>query len=185
MASNYQTFDPKAELNGYAFLGFIQCLRKEEIRPYLEAHGLDHIDPEGWYPVQVCLDMMSDLAQGRPGEVMFDFVAMGLKVAETTHYPPEFEHLSLPKIFEIGNEGYKTVQHRGGDAGEIVLEIVGPKHVIQKLRTPYPDDVWYGVFYGFCRRYLPPGTHFTLYYDPKAPRREQGAEYTLLHITWE
>jgi len=185
MAGRYVTFDPKAEVNGYSMLGFIQCLRKEEIRPYLMKHGLAEIDPAGWYPVQAWLDVMSDLAEDRPKQALFDFVAAGMKVAETTRFPSEFNSLPLPKIFEIGNENYRAVQHRGGDAGEIILEIVRSTHLIQKLRTPYPDDVWYGLFHGICRRFLPPGIRFALHYDEDTLRRDQGGEWTLIHITWE
>jgi len=185
MAGKYQAFDPNTEVNGYSMLGFIQCLRKEEIRPYLEMRGLDNIDPEGWYPLQSWLDVLSDLAEKRPGQSMFDFVAVGMKVLEMTHFPPGFETLSLPKMLAAGNEAYAKVQHRGGDAGEVVLEVIDPHHCVQKVRAPYPDDFWYGIFYGFCRRYLPPGTHFTVYYDENMPRREQGGEQTLIHITWE
>jgi len=185
MARKYIAFDPKAEVNGYSLLGFSQCLRKEVVQPLLEAHGLANIDPAGWYPVQDWLDVLNDLAEERPGQAMFDFVAVGMKVAETTQYPPEFKGLPLPKIFTIGNEQFRSLQHRGGDVGEIVLEVVGSKHVIQKVRTAYPDDFWYGLFYGFTRLFLPPGTHFTLYYDPEIPRRDEGGEWTLIHVTWE
>jgi len=185
MAGKYQSFDPKVEVSGYPMLGFIQCLRKEEIAPYLELRGLLNINPEGWYPVQKWLDVLSDLAEERPGQAMFDFVAVGMKLIELTPFPPEWDALPLGQIFAFANQNYASAQHRGGDAGEITTELIRPKHAITKLRTPYPDDFWYGVFYGFCRRYLPPGTHFTVYYDENTPRREQGGEQTLIHITWE
>jgi len=185
MAGKYKSFDPKAEVNGYSMLGFIQCLRKEDIRPYLEAHNLSQIDPAGWYPVQNWLDVMSDLAEERPGQAMFDFVAVGMKLIETTHWPPEFDTLPLLQVLAGANESYTKDQHRGGDVGEIVQEVISPKHVIQRARTPYPDDFWYGCFYGILRRYLPPGTHFTVYYDEDIPRREQGGEETVVHMKWD
>jgi len=184
MARKYIAFDPKAEVNGYSLLGFFQCLRREEIRPFLDAYGLDELDPDKWYPVQDWLDVLNHVAEERPGQAIFDFVAVGMKVAETTRFPPEFDTLPLTEIFRIGNEDFRTNQHRGGDVGEIVLEVIGPKHVIQKVRTAYPDDFWYGIFYGICRRYLLPGTQFTLYYDEDTPRRDHGGEWTLIHIMW-
>jgi len=182
--SKYQSFDPAAEVNGRSMLAFIECLRQEEILPFLEAHGLTDIDPEGWYPIQQWLDVLSDLAQERPGQAMFDFVAVGMKIPEVSKFPPEFEQMSFWKLMSVASGEYSTGQHRG-NAGEILFESLGPKHITYKVRTPYPDDFWYGICYGFCRRYLPPGTRFTVHYDEKAPRREQGGEYTVIHMTWE
>jgi len=185
MADKYQAFDPKAEVNGYSMLGFIQCVRKEDIWPYLEAHDLTEINPEGWYPVQKWLDVLSDLAEMRPGQAMFDFVAVGMKVTELSPFPPEWNALPFHKALVLCAESYMSGLHRGGDVGEVRVELVNPKHIKENIRTPYPDDFWYGICYGGCRRFLPPGTHFTVYYDPDAPRREQGGEWTLIHITWE
>jgi len=185
MAGKYKTFDPKAEVIGYSMLGFSQCLRKEGIMPYLKLHKLADITPEGWYPLQSWLDVLSDLAETRQGEAMFDFVAVGMKVVETSPFPPGSESLSLPEAFEVAKQGYFAGYHRGGGVGEIVIETPTPKHLLLKYKTPYPDDFWYGVLYGMSRRFLPRGTHFTVYYDELEPRREQGGEWTVIHITWE
>jgi hypothetical protein len=51
----------------------------------------------------------------------------------------------------------------------------------------YPDDMSYGILYGYARRFLPPGTKFKVYYDPDVLPRDQGGSenYTIIHISWE
>jgi hypothetical protein len=117
MAGKYQAFDPNSEAIGSSLLGFIQCIRSKDIGPYLEKHGLTNIDPNGWYPVQTWLDVLSDLAEERPGQVMFDFVSVGMAVAAVIPLPEEY-YASLPfeeALLASGGSGYKR-NHRG-DAG--------------------------------------------------------------------
>jgi hypothetical protein len=185
MAGKYQAFDPNSEAIGSSLLGFIQCIRSKDIGPYLEKHGLTNIDPNGWYPVQTWLDVLSDLAEERPGQVMFDFVSVGMAVAAVIPLPEEY-YASLPfeeALLASGGSGYKR-NHRG-DAGEHSVEKVGEHHIKITIRTPYPDDLLYGVYYGLSRRFLPPGHHFTLQYDEETPRRDKGGEVTIMHLTWE
>ena len=67
------------------------------------------------------------------------------------------------------------MQHRNGDVGEERAEKLGDKHLRLIMKTPYPDDLAYGVVWGMARRFLPTGTHFTVKYDEAAatPRRRR------------
>ena len=53
--------------------------------------------------------------------------------------------------------------------------------------TTTPDDMSYGLLYAYARRFLPPGTQFTVYYDPDIPARDYGGdrEETIIHIEWD
>jgi len=164
--AKYKAFDPKSEVIGQSMLGFIQCIRHEEIAPFLTVHGLDDIKPDRWYPLQKWLDVLSSLAADRPGQAMFDFVAAGMKVAEL---------MMLGEIYQGA--------HRG-DVGETTLEVVSVNHIKVINRVPYPDDFMYGANYGAARRFIK-DKRFTVYYDEKEPRREQGGQRTVVHITWE
>ena len=184
MAGKYQSFDPAAEVDGYSMLSLIQCLRKEEIHPFLVRHGLTNIEPEKWYPVQKWLDVLSDLAEVRPGQAMFDFVAVGMKIMETAQFPPELAAMPFAQVVMGLAENHPT-HHRNGYTGKLTCELVGYNHAKITVRAPYPDDMWYGIMYGAAKRYLPHGTSFTVFYDEAEPRREQGGEYTIVHIKWE
>lgn len=52
------------------------------------------------------------------------------------------------------------------------------------LDIPYPDDVFYGMFFEFARHFLPDGTAYTVEYDGQLHRDLCGGDRTVLHITW-
>jgi hypothetical protein len=76
------------------------------------------------------------------------------------------------------------MQHRG-DTGEERVEKLGDQHMRLTMRTPYPDDLPYGVVWGMARRFLPEGTQFLIKYDETEPHRDLGGEYTVLDISWK
>ncbi len=181
--STYQSFEPTVEVSGRPMLGFIQGIGQQTIQPYLEKHKVTDINPTEWYPLQKWLDVLSDLAKERPGMQTVNFVSIGMKIAEVIQFPPGFEELPFEqKILGIADNYQRD--HRQGDAGEQIGEIVEDHHIKLTVRTPYPDDVWYGVYYGACRRFCPPGVQYTVEYDKHELRLEQGGKATIVHILW-
>lgn len=183
MSRRFEAFDPNTEVIGQNVLAFVECSSRDTIMPFLHHHELSHIDPEQWYPLQKWLDVLSDLANSKAA--MFDFVSIGVKIAETAVYPPEVESgqvpfaelvMLIPQIYQI--------QHRGGDVGIEQTEKIGASHVRLIMRTPYPDDLAYGVVWGMARRFLRGGERFRIAYDETEPRRDHGGERTILDISW-
>ena len=84
---------------------------------------------------------------------------------------------SVESVFKLNN--------RGTDPGEVRCEVVDDHYVKITLRVVTPDDLWYGIFYGYVRRFARKGQQFTVRYDPDVPRRDNGGSVTILHITWE
>jgi hypothetical protein len=185
MPQPFQAFDPDSEVVGSSILAFIQCSRYENIAPHLEKHGLTDVDPKGWYPVQTWLDTLRDIAEHGGGmDTMFDFVSIGMKLSEVVPLPPEYDHLPFYEaLMATGARGYQF-NHRG-DVGEQRVELVDDHRLRVTIRTPYPDDLFYGFYYGLVRRYMPAGIEFTVAYDDSTLRRDQGGEATVLYITWE
>ena len=181
MGRQYISFDPEAQIIGQNVLGFIECTNSERILPHLERHGLSSVDPQKWYSLQDWLDVLTDL--DGDGDAMFDFVSIGLKVAETAVYPPEVEQMPFADFVMMIPQVY-LMQHRG-DAGEERAERLSDKHLRLIMRTPYPDDLAYGVVWGMARRFLPEGTQFLIAYDETEPRCDQGGEFTVLDISWK
>ena len=107
-----------------------------------------------------------------------------MKEAEQAMVPPQFSQMNLGDVL-MGVTQVFDLNNRGSDYGSCKAEKVGDKHVKVTLRAATPDDIWYGVFYGFVRRFAPKGVHFTVKYDSDIPRRENGGEFTIIHITWE
>src|SRR5690349_3269837 len=145
MTNRYQAFDPNSTVIGASVQGYVGCIRADEIEKYLMKYNLVQIDPMGWYPLQTLLDLLSDLHEDHQGEAMFDFVSIGMKALEMTPFPPEVEALPFEHIIMAGDNVYKATHQ--GDAGYVQPQIMGDRHVVQRTRTPYPDDLMYGALY--------------------------------------
>jgi hypothetical protein len=178
----YTSLDPNVEVIGQNMLSFIQNIQAEAIQPVLEKHGLLNVQPDTWYRLQDWLDVLSDLST--QSGAMFNMVAIGTAISETALIPPEVAAMSLEQFLFIVDNVYQ-MQHRNGDPGHIQTEQVADKHIKLTVRVPYPDDLEYGTTYGFVRRFLPKGTNFMVEYDPDTPRREQGGDATIIHVTWK
>jgi hypothetical protein len=50
------------------------------------------------------------------------------------------------------------------------------------MDVPYPDDLMYGMMYGFVRRLAPAGSGHIVAYDETITRKDQGGDYTVIHI---
>lgn len=179
---SFTAFDPQSQVAGAALLAFLDCLNHESITSHVERHGLQAIDPEAWYPLQTALDVMRDIAAYNGG-AMFDFVSLGLAATEYMHLPDGYRNLAIDEALTLLNHVHQT-NHRG-DAGGYAFEMLEPGHVRVIARLPYPDDLIYGIMYGFLRNHLPQNTFFTVTYDETTPRRDEGGEATVFHLHWE
>lgn len=173
---------PDAEVLGGAIHGFISAVNKENIFPHLEKLGMTEIDPNAWYPKQMYIDLWNSIIESN-SSAMFDFVSIGMTVADRA-WPPESDHQPFEATLATWGDAFDSV-NRGADRGYIYTEKVADKHYRIIHYTPDPDDLNYGVVYGTCRRFLPQGTPFTVFYDEDVPRRDQGGKETIIHITWE
>jgi len=183
MANSWHVFSEDHVIPGQLMVDFKNAVNADEIMPYFEKHGLSTIDPAHWYPMQDLLDIYNDMAATKDG-TMFDFVDIGMKTAEQAIVPPEFASLPLAVILQ-GSVQVFPLNNRGSDIGEVSVEMVNDKHAKITMRVPQPDDLWYGVYYGYTKRFSPPGTRFTVFYDKDIPHRDLGGEKTIIHITWE
>ncbi len=180
--SHYKVFHPDHELRGQLLIDCENAIGRSRIQPLFEKHGLVNIDPRAWYPEQQWLDVLSDMAD--QGNAMFDFVSLGIKIADNAMLPPGFSSLPLLTVLQNANSIFQ-LNSRGTETGEITTEVLGDKHAKLTFRVPDPDDFWYGILFGYVRRCMPQGTHFTVSYDKEVPRREQGGEVTVMHVEWD
>lgn len=177
------TCDPDVEVIGANMLSIINNLQREEIFPLLEKHNLTDIEPEEWYPASKWLSVMNDLAAAP--NMSMNFVAIGMKIPEHIILPPELQNATLPQILEMWDVIYH-MQHRGGDIGNYVIEQLTEKHYRCTYNGIYPDDLNYGVSFGFCRRFLPQGIQYTVKYEEIDNRLDQGEnDETVILFQWE
>lgn len=142
------------------------------------------LDPEQWYPTHKLLDALNELAD-MPG-LTSNLVAIGMMVGSIVSMPPELENPTLDQVLMVWNDVYQGL-HRNGDVGSIRCEKVAEKHYKTLHMDVYPDDLSYGIQYAYARRFLPPHTHFKVFYDPDILPRDYGGqdEVTIIHTKWE
>lgn len=177
----YVSFEADTELNGNTALAFLKNIRHDNIVDILKKHGMDNIDPTAWYPLQSVLNIMNDIYES--SDASTNFVSIGIAAAQLgiDNLPPQMANATLEQLLMAYPAVYQQ-RHRGGDPGEIAVKKVDDSHYIITMRVPYPDDVFYGVMYGYVRHFCPQNKRFSLRYDPDLPRREDGGENTLVHV---
>jgi len=169
-------------LTGQTVRALFENTQQNSVRPYLEQHNLLDADANKWYPLQAVLDILSDLSE--QGDAMFNFVAIGMAAADLSPLTPQAKAMALEQFLLAYPTIYQQ-RHRDGDPGRVQAEKVADNHIVMRLETPYPDDIMYGLLYGFARRFMPAGKMVRVTYDDDAPRREQGGPATILHVVWD
>lgn len=182
MANVYEPFHPDHEFLGQVVLNLQSALGSGRVHEVFVKHGLGDVDPQAWYPVQLWFDAVNEIANDPAA--MMDFVGLGMKSVENAKITPEVRAMPVGEFLQGSARTYPQF-NRGTDIGEIRGELVDEQHVKMIVRAPHPDDFWYGAYYGLMRQLLPSGVLFTVYYDPDIPRRDEGGEITVIHITWD
>lgn len=174
--------DPDTELTGQTVLSLITNINYRNIETIVARHHLSQVNPEAWYPLQDVLNVLRDISAATGST--FNFVSIGMAAAQLAYIPPEMEHFSVEQILQQYSKIYK-MRHRGGNAGAVQVESISPTHLKIIMDTPYPDDIMYGVMYGYARRFLPDGTPIIVRYDENHLRMSHGGQSTILHVMWE
>lgn len=170
------------EVIGANMLSIIDNLQAEELQPILEKHDLTKVDPQAWYPVKKWLDAMNDMA--KEPNLTNNYVAVGMRIAQNVVLPPELQNATLPQILNMWDAIYQ-MQHRGGDVGYVKIEQLSDTSYRTTHRHLYPDDITYGVAYGFGTRFLPQETNFSVAYEDDNARLDSGdAQETVILVKW-
>ena len=173
------TCDPNVELNGNSAKALLRSMLADEYRHILEENGLSDIDVDDWYSLQHILHVLSEI--GEMKNSMMDFVSIGMAAAEYSSFPPEVSELSVQQFFGLYAQVYPK-RHRYGDPGTISVKTHENGDLTITLDNPYPDDLMYGMMYGFVRRFVAPNLSFTVQYDQDQPRKEKGGNSTVIKV---
>lgn len=175
------TCPPGTQTIGLNLGAFIDNLQGSETAPIMKKYGLENIDPNAWYPAEMILGALNEIAEVTNNSA--NLTAIGMKIGQTV---PFFgiENPTLPQALMAWNDVYQGI-HRGGDVGKIRCEKVDDKHWKTYHSVMYPDDMSYGVLFGYGRRFLE--TPFKVFYDPDVLARDYGGtgEETIIHIKWD
>jgi hypothetical protein len=150
--------------------------------PISQKYNPSDIAPDQWYSAQHILHTLSELA-ARPGSVVH-LVNMGIQFSQVTGSLSGCpKPATMMDMMEDFSAWYRLSQ-RGTDIGKIRVERAGDKAVRVYLRTPFPDDLCYGILYGYVQCCAPQGTIFRVLYDNAMLNRDFGGETTVVVVSW-
>jgi hypothetical protein len=178
-----RTCDPAVEISGLTLRAYVDNAKVSVVRPIFEKHGMAGAEPDKWYPLQPLLDVLFELS------IHFDsvsnLVAIGVKIAEYGVEPSDMKTASLPYVLEHW-EQHLYANVRNGDIGHIYTEKVTDTLYRVTQQNIFPDDLCYGLAYGFARSRLPLGTNFKVWYESFDYRIDRGdADKTVICVSWE
>lgn len=181
--SRYIAFDPNTEVIGAYVLSFTTNLNHTDMQDLVKKHGLDEIDPQGWYPQQPVLDLMSDIMDANNATT--NLIAVGMAVAEQGYklLPDHMRSMSLLEFFSTYEQIYPQ-RHRNGDVGYMKIEKIDDHHIKIHIKTAYPDDAFYGIFYGYARQFSK-GKGFMVAFDETVQRRDEGGDETVIRVEFD
>jgi virulence-associated protein VapD len=176
--SHYQAFDLNSEVLGQMVSSMTKSIFHNDIEDILKRHGMDNIDPQSWYPVQNLMEVFNEVSKNT-SQV---FISIGMASAQMSlESMPQIKILPFHTFFASFDSVWQS-RHRNGDVGHMQYQRIDDNHLTMTFRSPYPDDIFYGAFYTYCREIRPKDKNFTVAFDEKVPTREGGGEVTIIHI---
>jgi hypothetical protein len=182
------TCEPNLTINGETLRAYLYNEQNDIIEPLFKKHGMADPVPGEWYPLQPVLDFLKELSTSSGSSA--NLVAVGVKLAEFGVEPEDIIAAPLPVVLEHWQDHMdKNIIDKNtgeGGAGMIKTEKVDDKFYKIAHNNLFPDDLCYGLAYGFCRSRLPLGTNFKVWYEDYNNRIDNGdAEETVICIQWE
>jgi|GEM_PF-1517866 len=179
------TAEENIEVAGTTTLSFVENISSSMIDDLRKKHDLVEIDTEKWYPLQRVFDLFNDISEEYGTQ---PFVAMGMKIAEQSEFPPEMlgSEMSMVQILE-GWQAHYEANHRGGTLPPVVTKKVSDNHyqLVLPSNHLYPFDLVYGMAYGFCKLLLPKGTQFTIRYDDEKNPLSSDDTEVVVNVQWD
>ncbi|RKD93400.1 4-vinyl reductase [Halopiger aswanensis] len=119
----------------------------KEVSNKLAKYGLEDIDPEEWYPLEIPLAMLYDMRDEYGGVRMRN---MGQNVPEHVKFPPELSEVD-DALHAIDRAYHQN--HRGGDLGSYEFHQEGPNEGRMVCENPYPCEFDKGLIKGVARKF--------------------------------
>jgi len=150
IAKPFTCADPTKEISlGVALSWIADNLRSDIIQPVMCKHGLEHFDPNQWYPTQTLLDIVRDL-YNYPGTIEA-LVAIGKKSAEDYPFGPEVQ--SLEDAVLAFNEAHHAIHHGISPEQGFLVKRTSPTSLIVVNNNPWPGELIFGILWTFGRRF--------------------------------
>ncbi|MBN1564455.1 MAG: hypothetical protein JXA10_11490 [Anaerolineae bacterium] len=160
--TTYVAAAPDIQVSSLLMMGILGGMNQEEIMPLLEKYQIPTLKPNQWHDLQPFLDLLREISEGDLAG-MYNFVAIGMSIAEHIDFPPDVNDLEAALVF------LNTVYHGALDKEPMSegwrIEKVDENHYTACCGSPFPSDLEYGVAYATAKRFCPKGKTFTIRRD--------------------
>jgi hypothetical protein len=176
--AQFVAFAPDVRVSGQVLLTTFEAMG-ECVYPLLERHGIENVQPDGWYPQQFFLNFFREVAQGDFSS-MLDLVSIGMKMPELA-YRPEGIQTVEDALFSIGVT--YQMNHEGDEIGFYEAVRTGKRQMEMVCQNPYPCDFDYGIIYNTARLYQPVDGHVMVIHT-QGECRKQGDDTCVYEVSW-
>lgn len=177
------TCTPETEVIGRVMMPYFGNISPEIAAPLVIKYNLINIRPDQWYPLQPWLNFINDMA-AHP-DFATNMISVGIKVAEYATAAPRMAGLTLGHVLEGWDANFRA-NFRSGDVGHITAEKVNAQFYRTIHQHVYPDDINYGMLYGFAHAMLPKEAEFTVWYEDYNHRLDRGdGDRTVICVRWD
>ena len=178
-----RTCDPAVEISGQTLQAYTNATHTDVILAIFQKYGLVDIKPDQWYPLLPLLNALYEI--GIHPVASTSLVSIGVRIAEYGVEPSDLKSARLPLVLENW-EKHLYANVRNGAVGHILTEKTSATVYRITHQNVFPDDLCYGLAYGFARTHLPLGTNFKVWYEDYNHRIDNGdADKTVICVSWD
>lgn len=150
IAKRLEASSPDAKVLGAAFVAFFQHVRSQETQAVMAKLGLEAVEPDKWYPQQLFLDFYR-IAEADPDILSENFVAIGMKFAETIPFPDDIT--TVKEALYVLNDMNETIHQNTPPQERWLVEDKDDNTIIVKYNMPYHEDAAYGYLWAIAKRF--------------------------------
>ncbi len=145
----------------------------------LASHGIEALEPEGWYPLRSVLLSFDDiLTQVGPHTTR----AIGLSIPKNAVFPPGID--SFESALQSLDQAYHMNHRGGGDIGSYLYQGTGERSAVMTCDNPYPCEFDQGIIQALYERFKPKGSFVLHLEHDTSACREQGAITCVYQLKW-
>jgi hypothetical protein len=138
----------KGEYSGAMIHNLLKGFESESpiVAQILAHHHLDHIDPNGWYPLDIVHAAYTDIRNQIGPQVLY---TAGMNVASKT--PALLDGKSPRGVLSTLDQRYRSVV-RGPNIGGIECSFEEDGSAVLSFTSPFPCAFFRGILKGYCAR---------------------------------
>jgi hypothetical protein len=159
------------------------------VRRILIDHGMLHLGPEDWHPMQSWLDALREIAALVGENTLF---MIGKKVPDVATMPSGMD--SLEAALRLTDVAYHLHHRLDGEVlidkqtgavregiGHYLLQSSGARQAVMVCSNPYPSEFDRGLLTGLARKFKPAAT---VSLDETRPTRKDGTDECTYILRW-